>query len=195
MTEAQQISYICSLRSSVLLVFSPFFQSMNWLGACVLAKVYTTSLDHPLAADVGDLNSRWSAEMSSLAPRLPPSTAQPASVPTSKQYELAPNSAFNQKYMDPHNLVTYYCRKISNNMLNWTQHPHQYVAPYSSVVASSMMGKSRLIKQISMNIPTVYICVRECNDGYPTWCPKVLRDYILGSSVPEDDVPAVDKEH
>jgi hypothetical protein len=167
MTQEHQFNHTFSLGPSVMALFFPLFHSMNWLGICVLAEVYATSLSDPLA-DVGDLKSRWNAEMSSLAPRLPPSTTQPASVPASKQYEIALSSAFNQKYVDPHNLVTYYCRKISNNLLNWTQRPRQYVAPYSSVITSSMMGKSRLIKQISMNIPTVYICVRERNDGYPT---------------------------
>jgi hypothetical protein len=39
-----------------------------------------------------------------------------------------------------------------------------------------MMGKSRLIKEIAMKIPTVYICLRERNDGYPIASPKAIVD-------------------
>src|SRR5947207_15144228 len=42
-----------------------------------------------------------------------------------------------------------------------------------------MNRKYTLIKEIAANIPTVYICVREVNDGYPGWSPKVVRDYLL----------------
>ena len=60
MTEEHQISHTHSLGLPVLVLFLPLFHSMNWLGICVLAEVYATSLSDPLA-DVGDLNSRWSA--------------------------------------------------------------------------------------------------------------------------------------
>jgi hypothetical protein len=44
-----------------------------------------------------------------------------------------------------------------------------YVAPYTSLVQSSMMGKSRLMKEISRIIPCVYICLRDDSgsSGYP----------------------------
>jgi hypothetical protein len=44
-----------------------------------------------------------------------------------------------------------------------------YVAPYTSLVQSSMMGKSRLMKEISRIIPCVYICLRDASgsSGYP----------------------------
>ena len=61
-------------------------------------------------------------------------------------------------------------------MNNWVASPLKYNAPYTNVVNASMMGKSRLIKEIAMKIPTVYICLREEDDGYPTASPKDIVD-------------------
>jgi hypothetical protein len=56
--------------------------------------------------------------------------------------------------------------------------PKKYVAPYTSLITSSMMGKSRLMKEMSRHIPCVYICLRkEDSSGYPPRTP-VLADWI-----------------
>ena len=54
-----------------------------------------------------------------------------------------------------------------------------YVAPYTSLIQSSMMGKSRLLKEMSCFIPCVYICLRDANSasGYPHRSPRVA-DWI-----------------
>ena len=83
--------------------------------------------------------------------------------------ESSYSAAFERDYMDPHGLISHYSREISAMMEEWVNNPKKYVAPYTSVVTSSMMGKSRLIKELAMKIPTVYICLRiNTNDsGYP----------------------------
>src|SRR5204862_4768156 len=50
-----------------------------------------------------------------------------------------------------------------------------WVAPYTSLVTSSMMGKSRHMKEVANNLPSVYICLRgEVRGyGYPRRSPKV----------------------
>ena len=51
-----------------------------------------------------------------------------------------------------------------------------YVAPYTSLITSSMMGKSRLIKEMARYIPMVYLCARSSNStGYPPRTPAVIE--------------------
>ena len=52
-----------------------------------------------------------------------------------------------------------------------------YVGPYTSLVASSMMGKSRLMKEMSKHVPCVYICLRSAATGYPLRSPQIA-DWI-----------------
>jgi len=55
-----------------------------------------------------------------------------------------------------------------------------YVAPYTSLVTSSLMGKTRLMKEIAKYGPTVYLCLRLTNSGfgYPKRSP-MIADYLL----------------
>ena len=53
--------------------------------------------------------------------------------------------------------------------------PKAYVAPYTSLVTSSMMGKSRLTKEMSKYIPCVYICLRPGGSGYPERSPQIAK--------------------
>jgi hypothetical protein len=50
------------------------------------------------------------------------------------------------------------------------------------------MGKSRL-KEVAENIPTIYICVRDINDGYPNASPSALCDYLLNGAHFKQDSP------
>jgi hypothetical protein len=65
----------------------------------------------------------------------------------------------------------------------WQANTSAYIAPYTSLVNVSMMGKTRLAKEISFDIPTIYICSRSQNvkseygltvgdNGYPPRSPK-----------------------
>ena len=104
-------------------------------------------------------------------------------------YQDAVIEAFNIQYDDPDGLVDVYTRQLVQNMDTWMEKSTVYNAPYSSVINSSMMGKSRLLKEIAANIPTVYICVREVNDGYPNASPSVLCDYLLKGTHFKSDNP------
>jgi hypothetical protein len=65
------------------------------------------------------------------------------------------------------------------------------MAPYTSIVTSSMMGKSRLVKEIAKWIPTVYLSLRESKeraqqvdgerfvDGYPDRSPDNVIKYLF----------------
>ena len=54
-----------------------------------------------------------------------------------------------------------------------------YIAPYTSLITSSMMGKSRLMKEMSRFIPCVYMCLRpaKLSSGYPLRTP-VIAEWI-----------------
>jgi len=55
-----------------------------------------------------------------------------------------------------------------------------YVAPCTSLVTSSLMGKTRLMKELANYGPTVYICLRKSNEyyGYPERSP-LIADFML----------------
>ena len=93
-----------------------------------------------------------------------------------EEFQKALADAFGGEYRDPFRLVSEYINDLTENMKLWVRRPTDFNAPYTSVVNASMTGKSRLIKEIAMKIPTIYICLREQNDGYPTACPKDIAN-------------------
>jgi hypothetical protein len=95
---------------------------------------------------------------------------------------------FNQSYIDPHSYVQHIADQILDNMLEYTMNSGNYIAPYTSLVTSSMMGKSRLLKELTKYLPIVSICLREDNSvtgrpstGFPL-ANRELREWF-GSGV------------
>jgi hypothetical protein len=95
---------------------------------------------------------------------------------------------FNQSYIDPHSYVQHIANQILDNMFKYTINSGIYIAPYTSLVTSSMMGKSRLMKELTKYLPIVSICLREDNSvtgrpstGFPP-ANRELRDWF-GSGV------------
>ena len=63
-------------------------------------------------------------------------------------------------------------------------HGTDYVAPYTSLITSSMMGKTRLMKEMSRYIPLVYICARSATStGYPPRTPAIIDWFDRGIAV------------
>ena len=62
-------------------------------------------------------------------------------------------------------------------MESYATQKSNYIAPYTSLITSSMMGKSRLMKQVAAHIPTVYICLRKPSSsyGYPKQTPILAK--------------------
>ncbi|KAA1065044.1 hypothetical protein PGT21_022507 [Puccinia graminis f. sp. tritici] len=58
--------------------------------------------------------------------------------------------------------------------------PAKYVAPYTALIAPSLNGKTRLLKELSRHICVVYICIRpDKSTGYPPrseWAYRILID-------------------
>jgi hypothetical protein len=72
-------------------------------------------------------------------------------------------------YIDPHNYVKEMASTLAKNMTTYQQASSDtYIAPYTWLVNSSMMGKTRLMKELTQYLPIVYICFREeKSTGYP----------------------------
>src|SRR5438045_1126733 len=80
--------------------------------------------------------------------------------------------AFSSEYHDPFNIVQEYVNELNDNMNEWIANPTKFNAPYTSIVNASMMGKSRLIKEMATRVPTIYISLRKYDDGYPLASPE-----------------------
>jgi hypothetical protein len=169
-------------------------------GNCLLISMYTHSIESVIAgknetetkALVKESIDAWIAAFKQLHPLPDPEASRRIEIYES--YKEAVINAFDLEYYDPHKLVAFYGKQLVNNMALWVSQSTEYNAPYGSIINSSMMGKSRLLKEIAMNIPTVYICVREVNDGYPGWSPKVVRDYLLTGTHFDHNLPATVNE-
>ena len=103
-----------------------------------------------------------------------------------EEFQTALADAFDSHYRDPFQLVSEYVKDLTQNMKLWVRRPTDYNTPYTNVVNASMMGKSRLLKEIAIRIPTVYICLREQNDGYPIASPKDIIDIFVSPSYRPD---------
>jgi hypothetical protein len=77
--------------------------------------------------------------------------------------------------MDAEHTVTETVKELRTNMECYAQGSENYIAPYTSFVTSSMMGKSRHMKEVANQLPCVYICLRQdpTGFGYPHRSPSI----------------------
>jgi hypothetical protein len=73
-------------------------------------------------------------------------------------------------------------RSLKGFMDEYSANHRLYNAPYTSLVTSSMMGKSRLMKETSSSIPVVYICTRSKSawTAYPLRTPTIADWFDRG---------------
>src|SRR5579859_5234207 len=90
---------------------------------------------------------------------------------------------FSKSYIDPFGYVEKIHNRLVQNMDEYKRRRNGvYIAPYTSLVTSSMMGKSRLMKELSKKGPLVYVCLRESSSsGYPPATPGLLEWFKAGS--------------
>lgn len=75
--------------------------------------------------------------------------------------------AFNLSYIDAENVIGDFKRELHAKHQYWTEHRTKYV-PYWTLFQASGYGKSRLIKEVAKDIPTLYLCLRPAaSTGYP----------------------------
>jgi hypothetical protein len=104
--------------------------------------------------------------------------------------------AFSSVYIDPHNFAEDVFDTLLYYMKCYCSDKDLYVAPYSSLITSSMMGKSRLLKQIAKHTPLVYICLRyPRSTGYPKrssliaeWLLKDVKQSLKQKPMFADDL-------
>jgi hypothetical protein len=104
--------------------------------------------------------------------------------------------AFSLPYIDPHDYVGKIVKRLMKNMDDYDSKSGNYVAPYTSLVTSSMMGKSRLMRELAQHVPLVYICLRQTADeGQFPPATMYLRDWIkegacvsIGAKVTDLDI-------
>ena len=87
---------------------------------------------------------------------------------------------FSSEYMDAEDTVGETVSQLREYMDLYVAHKGLWVAPYTSLVTSSMMGKSRHMKEVANHLPSVYICLRgeDRGYGYPRRSPngRILID-------------------
>ena len=88
-------------------------------------------------------------------------------------------AAFSDYYIDPYGCVDRLAETLRNNITNFCAVPGHYIAPYTCIVTSSMMGKSRLVKEVATLIPTVYMCLGTNRTFYPH-PTKIVVEWIRG---------------
>lgn len=87
--------------------------------------------------------------------------------------------AFSSVYIDPHGFAEDVFDTLVNYMECYCSKKVNYIAPYTSLITSSMMGKSRLLKQIAKYTPLIYICLRDpTSSGYPKRSP-CIADWLF----------------
>ena len=88
-------------------------------------------------------------------------------------------AAFSDYYIHPYGCVDDLAETLRDNITDFCARPGHYIAPYTCIVNSSMMGKSRLVKEVATLIPTVYMCLGTNRTFYPH-PTKVVVEWIRG---------------
>ena len=167
-------------------------EEMNYKGATILRDCYRKAKAIEFGAvelrskiprmQIDEWNRKWSFAISRLGRRTAEDKYVQEMLAVAEAHRDEMENAFNAEYLDSHSLLDGYCDEIRGNMDRYLQQSAHFIAPYTSITQSSMMGKSRMIKEIAFKIPTVYICMRPQNDGYPDWSPEVVRKFIIAGT-------------
>ena len=91
---------------------------------------------------------------------------------------------FSSEYMDAEGTVDETVSELRENMDRYAATPGDWMAPYTSFVTSSMMGKSRHMKEVANRLPSVYICLRReaRGYGYPQPSPSLVGWSLMGAA-------------
>jgi hypothetical protein len=167
-------------------------EEMNYEGATILRDCYRKARAIEFGAvelhseihwmQIDEWNRKWGFAISRLGRRTAEDKYVQEMLAVTEAHRDEMENAFNAEYLDSHSLLDGYCKEIRGNMDRYLQQSAHFIAPYTSITQSSMMGKSRMIKEIAFKIPTVYICMRPQNDGYPDWSPEVVRKFIIAGT-------------
>ncbi len=76
-------------------------------------------------------------------------------------------ASFSAPYMDPNNAVNNFISYVNLCAATYRKYSREFYAPYITVVQTSGSGKSRLMRECAKVLPTLYVCYRAGNTGYP----------------------------
>ena len=74
---------------------------------------------------------------------------------------------FSASYVDPLNVVQKFVSYVEDCERKFRALPGVFFAPYITLVQSSGSGKSRLLREVSNQLCTLYVCCRSGKTGYP----------------------------
>src|SRR6202048_1691317 len=102
--------------------------------------------------------------------------------------------------MDAEGTVAETVSELRANMELYAKQCAKWIAPYTSFVTSSMMGKSRHMKEVANHLPCVYICLREEERGYgyPRRSPRIAKWSLKGATTildPADNFEPAEEFH
>jgi hypothetical protein len=91
---------------------------------------------------------------------------------------------FSSEYIDPEGTVAETVSGLRANMDRYAQDRWDWIAPYTSFVTSSMMGKTRHMKEVANHLPCVYMCLRKegIGFGYPHRSPSIANWSTKGAT-------------
>ena len=158
-------------------------QDLNYVGAMICTILHEHKEKGPSDVPDSDTDSRSDREMSIVNfPSIETLITKDPSLLADKSNteEEILSEGFDKAYIDPHRYVEKIAKRLTEYMNLYTLSP-DYVAPYTSLVTSSMMGKSRLMKELASRVPIVYMCVRgEEQSGFPRATPGILTWFKMG---------------
>jgi len=153
-------------------------QDLNYVGALICTILHRHKENSPSSGPDSGTDSSSDREMSIVYfPSIETLITKDPSrlVDKSNTEEEILSDGFDKAYIDPHGYVEKIANRLKEYMNLYTLTP-DYVAPYTSLVTSSMMGKSRLMKELASRVPIVYMCVRgENQSGFPRATPGILK--------------------
>jgi hypothetical protein len=91
---------------------------------------------------------------------------------------------FASEYMDAEGTVIETVSELRECMDLYAAEKGHWTAPYTCFVTSSMMGKSRHMKEVANHLPSVSICLREeiRGYGYPPQSPSIVEWSTRGAA-------------
>ena len=144
-----------------------------------------------LVAELRALNVFSSSYASLMTQKFAETPSRSYEGPMTNKFFQRLRRGFEEAYIDPYDTARNIVCDLRNGLDDYCRRPMAYIAPYTSLVTSSMMGKSRLMKEMARHVPTVYICFREPGvSGYPQSTPTLPQ--WINSSL--DNITGTDKD-
>jgi len=90
---------------------------------------------------------------------------------------------FQSEYLRSDVILDPILEELRENAEKWA--PDTYKAPYTTIIGPTMIGKTRLIKELAKRIPVVYVCLRSKDSSNDLPRRSKLANYI----VPQNYLP------